>query len=208
MNVKKMMVTALTLVFAETLMVACSHDASNAWRMEALKAEDLNSISSYDVVMRSAADSSSFDWELLSAIAYQESRYRTNARSHRGAVGLMQIMPRTARQLGYDDSKLEDPRVSIEIALKLLHTIERTFRFPETMRESDRLKVILAAYNAGPGYILRVRKEAAAEGAAYNDFSTLSSYITREGTHGETVAFANKVYERYLKYLSIGAWNV
>lgn len=202
MNVKKILLTVLTLVWAESLMVACSHNSASEWPVDELADRELNLISSYDVLMRSVADSSSFDWQLLSAIAYQESRYQHDIRSHRGAVGLMQIMPRTARQLGYEVSQLEDPHVSVEIALKLLHTIENTFRFPEGMRESDRLKVILAAYNAGPGYLLRVRKEAAAEGAAYNDFATLSSYITREGTHGETVAFANKVYNKYVQYLS------
>ena len=202
MNTKKLILTVLTLIFAETAMVACSHDSSSEWGSATAGAAELNLISDYDLLMRSAADSSHFDWQLLSAIAYQESRYRHDVRSHRGAVGLMQIMPRTARQLGYTDAQLEDPKVSVEIALKLLHTIEGTFRFPESMPEADRMKVILAAYNAGPGFILRVRKEAASEGAAYNNFATLSSYITREGTHGETVEFANKVYKRYRQYLS------
>lgn len=199
MNFKKLFLTLFTLIFSELMIVGCSDQTFSAARANE---SSMNRISSYDMIMRSAADSSHFDWELLSAIAFQESRFNEDVRSHRGAVGLMQIMPRTARQMGYETDSLDDPRVSVEIALKLLHTIEGTFRFPSTMPQSDRLKVILAAYNAGPGFMIRVRKEAAAEGAAYNDFGTLSHYITRSGTHSETVDFANKVYRKYQQYLN------
>ncbi|MEG0033699.1 MAG: transglycosylase SLT domain-containing protein [Mucinivorans sp.] len=201
MNFKKI-ATLSIFIFPELLMISCSEQTTGAWARTERTAE-VESISSYDVIMRSIADSSHFDWQLLSAIAFHESRFQHDARSNRGAVGLMQIMPRTARQLGYDTDKLYDPQVSVEIALKLLHTIEGTFRFPASMPQSDKFKVILAAYNAGPGFMIRVRKEAAQEGAAYNSFATLSQYITREGTHKETVQFANNVYKKYQQYLSI-----
>lgn len=209
MSVKKIVLTVFTLVFAELLVVACSRDegGEGGERGERGKGGELHFTSPYEVLMRSVADSSDFDWEFLSAIAYTESRYRADIRSPRGARGLMQIMPHTAINMGFDSVRLEDPQVSIQIANKLLHTIAHTFRFPSHMAQSDRLKVILAAYNAGPGYILRVRKDAAAEGAAFNNFEVLSRYITRDGTHGETVDFANRVYSKYLQYLSMGAKN-
>ncbi|MEF9949915.1 MAG: transglycosylase SLT domain-containing protein [Mucinivorans sp.] len=199
MNFKKL-ATLFILVFSEILVVSCSGKSSDSLREE--REPMMEMISSYDVIMRATADSSHFDWRLLSAIAYQESRFQHEITSHRGAVGLMQIMPRTARQMGYDQAKLYDPKVSVEIALKLLHTIEATFRFPASMPAADRTKVILAAYNAGAGFMIKVRRQAAQEGAAYNNFDTLSQYITREGTHSETVDFANKVYRKYQQYLN------
>lgn len=201
MNFKKLFLTLSVLIFSELVMVSCSEHTNEVFSPTA-RANEMNLISSYDVIMRSAADSSHFDWRLLSAIAFQESRFQKEVRSNRGAVGLMQIMPGTAKQLGYTTEVLDDPRVSVEIALKLLHSIENTFRFPASMPEADRMKVILAAYNAGQGFIIRVRKEAASDGAAYNNFNTLSEYITRNGTHGETVDFANKVYRKYTQYLA------
>lgn len=199
MNFKKLFLTLSVLIFSELMIVSCS-DGENYYR-SGLRANELNRISSYDVIMRSVADSSHFDWQLLSAIAFQESRFQSDVKSHRGAVGLMQIMPRTAKHMGYEVDSLTDPKVSVEVALKLLHSIEETFRFPNTMKQSDRLKVILAAYNAGPSFILNVRRQAAAEGAAYNDWPTLKSYITRNGTHQETAQFAEKVYNKYTQYL-------
>lgn len=161
---------------------------------------NLNTISPYDMVLRKAADSTKWRWELLAAIAHTESRFTPDVRSPRGAVGLMQIMPRTAISQGYDPKDLTDPSTSAEIAVKLLDTIENTFRFPTSMSEHDRLKVILAAYNAGTGFMIETRREAYQAGAAYNDWSILRTYITRNGTHGETVAFVDKVLRKYKEY--------
>lgn len=182
------------------MMVACS-DNNRENMASFARANDVKRISSYDVIMRGVADSSHFDWQLLSAIAYHESRFQTDARSNRGAIGLMQIMPRTARAMGYSVDSLSDPRVSVEVALKLLHTIEGMFRFPQTTPHSDRIKTILAAYNAGPGFMIDTRRQAASQGAAYNNWSVLREYITRNGTHRETVNFADKVYTKYTQYL-------
>lgn len=200
MTFKKVFLTVLVLLVAETAMVSCRGDLMAAdYRMDDAPLEN-NRISPYDMVLRAAADSSKWDWQLLAAIAHTESRFTADVRSPRGAVGLMQIMPRTAIAQGYDPTNLTDPRTSVEIAVKLLDVIEGTFRFPETMKDRERLKVILAAYNAGTGFILETRREAYQAGAAYNDWSTLRGYITRNGTHGETVAFVDKVLKKYNEY--------
>lgn len=91
-----------------------------------------------------------FDPLWVMAIIKTESGFSTAARSHRGAMGLMQLLPRTARELApevgltsFQDSDLEDPAVNVRIGVYYLSKLERMF--PE-----DEIG-ILAAWNAGPG---------------------------------------------------------
>ncbi len=159
--------------------------------------ENPNKISPYDMLCRSLCEDTDWDWKFVISIAYTESRFRTDVKSHRGATGLMQIMPNTARGLGYGDADLTDPTQSITIALELLDRIEKSFRFPESMSHDDKLSVILASYNAGVGYVLEARRVAHADGASYNKWSVLRDYITRNGTHSETEQYVTKVMTKY-----------
>ncbi|MCL2121206.1 MAG: lytic transglycosylase domain-containing protein [Clostridiales bacterium] len=86
---------------------------------------------------------------LVLAVIQTESRFRPNALSPRGAVGLMQIMPATARWMadrlgleGYDDDKLYEREWNLTIGISYLQYLRR--QFPDSLPE------ILAAYNAGP----------------------------------------------------------
>jgi len=93
-----------------------------------------------------------FDWRLVLAIMKQESRFHGGAESHRGASGLMQIMPGTeeevARKLAVDD--LSHPENNIRGGIFYLRKLYDLF---EGGDETDRLKLTLAAYNAGPSRI-------------------------------------------------------
>lgn len=92
----------------------------------------------------SAGDATGVDPRLLAAVAWTESGFSATARSGAGAVGLMQLMPATARGLGVDPS---DPAQSALGAARYL---------AEQLRAQDgRLGVALAAYNAGPGAVRR-----------------------------------------------------
>lgn len=160
-------------------------------------------ISEFDHLSRTLCDSTQWDWKLILAIAHTESNFRTDVSSHAGATGLMQIMPHTASDLGYAGADLKDPEVSIEIAIKLLDKINGTLRFPTHLSEKERLSFILASYNAGLGYVITSRKVAYQDGKAYNDWNTLRGYITRNGTHSETVEYVDKVLKRYDYYKNI-----
>ncbi|MFI3298572.1 MAG: transglycosylase SLT domain-containing protein [Rikenellaceae bacterium] len=167
--------------------------------------EDLicKTISPYDLMCRELTQETQWDWRLILAMAHTESNFRPDAKSHRGAQGLMQIMPYTAKDLGFDGAELYDPKTSVTISLKLLDKLNSTFRFPENMAQQERLKVILAAYNAGAGFVINARRSAYEDGAAYNNWAVLSGYITQNGTHSETVGYVRKVLKKYNEYLNI-----
>jgi membrane-bound lytic murein transglycosylase F len=99
-----------------------------------------------------------FDWRLVTAQMYQESRFDAGARSWVGALGLMQVMPRTAREVGVGD--VRKPEQGIHAGVKVLSRYSAMFQDPE-IGESDRLRFALAAYNCGPGHVADGRRLAA-----------------------------------------------
>ncbi len=95
-------------------------------------------------VLRAAGDLSGLSPRLLEAVAYVESRFRQEAVSAKGAVGMMQLMPGTARELGVDPS---DPAQNAQGGATYLRQMLSMF-------DND-LELALAAYNAGPSAVTR-----------------------------------------------------
>jgi membrane-bound lytic murein transglycosylase F len=99
-----------------------------------------------------------FDWRLVTSQMYQESRFDPGVRSWAGALGLMQVMPRTARELGVGDVRQAEQ--GIHAGVKLLARYAAMYQDPE-IGEQDRLRFTLAAYNCGPGHVADGRRVAA-----------------------------------------------
>jgi len=118
--------------------------------IDALKGQ----ISPYDKLVRKYADRYGFDWRLVTAQMYQESKFNPGAKSHVGAKGLMQLMPRTARAMGVKNAS--DPANSIQGGIKYLDWLRD--RFNSNLPISDRLWFTLAAYNAGSGHVQDARR--------------------------------------------------
>jgi membrane-bound lytic murein transglycosylase F len=108
-------------------------------------------ISPYDPVFKQYAQEMGWDWRLLAAIAYSESGFNPNATSWMGARGIMQVMPKTARSFGVDENDLFNPEVSIRVASKILKELDAIMR--SRTGAGDRIKFVLAAYNAGSGHV-------------------------------------------------------
>ena len=108
-------------------------------------------ISLYDDLFRKYASQIGWDWRLLAALAYTESNFNPNVVSWAGAVGLMQLMPATARSLGVPPGKETDPEESIKAAVKYIASMQRTFS--KIQDKDERIKFVLASYNAGIGHV-------------------------------------------------------
>lgn len=109
--------------------------------------------SPYDPLFKAHAEGSRWDWRLLAAQGYTESRFDSTARSFAGASGVMQIMPGTARDFGLKKTEMKSPARSIETAVKILDRYDQMMadKVPDP---EERTKFALAAYNAGPGHVL------------------------------------------------------
>lgn len=108
-------------------------------------------ISPFDDVFKKYAKTSGYDWELLAAIAYQESRFTTNRSSWAGAVGLMGLMPRTAKSFGVSGDELSNPEQSIKVGAGLIKRLNGIFA--KVTNPEQKIKFVLAAYNAGNGHV-------------------------------------------------------
>ena len=114
-----------------------------------------NKLSPYDDLIKQGADKLGWDWRLLAAVVYQESKFNPTGESWAGARGLMQLMPETAKRFGATD--LKDPKQSLNAGVNYLMYLEKywTKRIPD---QQERLKFVLASYNAGLSHILDARK--------------------------------------------------
>lgn len=91
------------------------------------------------------------DADLVDAVIHVESRHRADARSPKGALGIMQVMPATGRRYGVDNpSHLLDPAVNVGVGVRYLRDLQDMF--------GGRVDLVLAAYNAGEGSVLRYGK--------------------------------------------------
>lgn len=105
-------------------------------------------ISPYDSLIRAWSDSAGLDWRLVSAVVYHESHFRHDALSKRGATGLMQMMPSTARAFGADS--LLDPSQNVMAGTRYLKSLFYRYR-GVAANTTEQQKMMLAAYNAGGG---------------------------------------------------------
>ncbi len=108
-------------------------------------------ISLYDPLFRQYARQCQWDWRLLAAQAYQESAFDPEAVSFMGAMGLMQLMPGTARSVGVSQQDVFQPESNIRGAVRLINQLNQ--HYSSIRSESERINFILAAYNAGPGHV-------------------------------------------------------
>lgn len=117
-------------------------------------------ISPYDELIQQYADSLGWDWRLLASVVYQESRFDPSAESWAGAMGLLQIMPETANDLGLADPS--DPAASLEAGSRYLDQLYQRFaHIPDSVQAQ---KFALASYNCGYGHVLDAQRLAARAG--------------------------------------------
>lgn len=154
----------------------------------------------YNALFQRYADEYDFDWLLIAALAFQESRLNPNKKSHRGAVGIMQVKPSTARDknIGIRNvSKLEN---NIHAGVKYLAFLrDRYFTTPEIKRAAS-IHFSLAAYNAGPARVREMRAKAKKMGLDPNVWFRNVERAAQQMIGSETTRYVANVYKYYLAY--------
>ena len=108
-------------------------------------------ISHFDHLFKKYADEIEWDWRVIASLAYNESNFDTTAVSWVGAKGLMQLMPKTARAMGVPEGKEQNAEESIKAATKYLALLAKSFS--KVTDPNEKIKFILASYNAGIGHV-------------------------------------------------------
>jgi len=124
-------------------------------RARRMKGLSHDSISPFDQYFRAHASGLAYDWKLLAAMAWKESRFDSTVTSHKGAMGIMQIMPRTAARFGLDTSSVVEDH--IRAAARYLARLD-TIWLRAIPDRQQRMRFVLASYNAGPGHIIDAQR--------------------------------------------------
>jgi membrane-bound lytic murein transglycosylase MltF len=138
-----------------------------------------------------------FDYLMVAAQGYQESGLDQSARSHKGAIGVMQLMPATGAALNVGDIAVEE--VNIHGGIKYLRQIQRQVA-GEGLDENNRMLFAFAAYNAGPARVAALRAEAARLGLDPNVWFNNVEIVAARRVGQQTVLYVRNIYKYYVAY--------
>ena len=138
------------------------------------------------------------DYLLMAAQGYQESQLDQNAKSHVGAIGVMQIMPATGQDLKVGD--ITQTEANIHGGVKYMRFMMDQYFKDEPMDQLNKGLFTFASYNAGPGRIRQLRREAEKRGLDPNVWFGNVEQIASERIGRETVTYVSNIYKYYIAY--------
>jgi len=139
-----------------------------------------------------------FDPLMLAAQGYQESQLNQNAKSHVGAIGVMQLMPATGEQMKVGDVHLTEP--NIHAGAKYMDQLMTKY-FPDAkFSEGNRPLFAFASYNCGPGNVAKARKEAEKRGLDPDKWFNNVELVVAEKIGTETTTYVRNIYKYYVAY--------
>jgi membrane-bound lytic murein transglycosylase MltF len=138
------------------------------------------------------------DWMLMAAQGYQESQLNQAIKSPVGAIGVMQVMPATGKELGVGDIK--EVEANINAGIKYMRYMIDQYYEKEPMTKLDKALFAFASYNAGPAGVAKLRKEAAKRGLDPNVWFHNVEYVAAEKIGAETVTYVSNIYKYYIAY--------
>lgn len=192
----------------------------NQWTIYVLKnnfySQNNGRVSEFDDLIKEQSKKLDWDWRLLASLVYQESRFKPDVESWAGAFGLMQLMPATASRYGVtQESSYEE---NVKAGVSFLKWLDE--HFDEKVKNNDeKIKFILASYNAGLGHILDARRLARKNGKNPNVWEdNVDQFVLHKSEpevyqdpvvkHGylrgtETYNYVNDIMDRFHHYKNI-----
>jgi membrane-bound lytic murein transglycosylase MltF len=147
---------------------------------------------------RKYGDQYKVDPILMAAQGYQESQLNQNAKSAVGAIGVMQVMPATGKELNVGD--ITQTEANIHAGIKYMRFMIDQYYGKEPMTNLDKALFAFASYNAGAGRISSLRKEATKRGLDPNVWFQNVEYVVAEKIGQETITYVNNIYKYYIGY--------
>ena len=170
------------------------------WTENAMGATELSRYHKLSALFTKYGTDYGMDPTLLAAQGFQESRLDQSVRSPAGAIGVMQLLPSTAQDKNVAIPNIDELEPNIEAGAKYMAFLkERYFSGPE-LDELNGSLLALASYNAGPGRIRRLRREAAERGYDHNLWFDNVEVIVAEQVGRETVQYVSNIFKYYLTY--------
>ena len=138
------------------------------------------------------------DYLLMAAQGYQESTLDHSVRSPVGAIGVMQVMPPTGKELKVGDITKIEP--NIHAGVKYMRFMMDQYFANEPMDDLNKTLMTFAAYNAGPGRLRQLRRESEAKGLDPNVWFGNVERVASERMGRETVTYVSNIYKYYVAY--------
>ena len=138
------------------------------------------------------------DWVLMGAQGYQESQLNQSAKSSAGAIGVMQVMPATGKEMKVGD--ITETEANIHAGIKYMRFMIDQYYEKEPMTKLDKALFAFASYNAGPARVRQLRQEAAKRGLDPNVWFQNVEYVAAEKVGPETVTYVSNIYKYYITY--------
>jgi membrane-bound lytic murein transglycosylase MltF len=176
---------------------------STQWVRNSLGPEDVARFQGTIKFFKKYANQYGFDWLMVAALAYQESRLDQSVRSKKGAVGVMQVLPSTAagNPINIEDIHLIEN--NIHAGVKYLDFIYHRYFNHAGIEEIDKILLTFAAYNAGPAKVKSLRKKTATMGLNPNIWFRNVEVAAARVIGRETVQYVSNIFKYYIAYKHI-----
>jgi membrane-bound lytic murein transglycosylase MltF len=148
--------------------------------------------------MKKYGEQYDLDYLLVAAQGYQESGLDQQRKSHVGAIGVMQVMPKTGAELKVGDIRQVEP--NIHAGVKYIRFMIDQYYANEPMDQLNKGLFAFASYNAGPARVRQLRAKAAARGLDPNKWFNNVEIVAAESIGRETVQYVSNIYKYYLAY--------
>jgi len=166
----------------------------------ALSEKELKKYQSMVQLFKKYAGDYGFNYLIISALAYQESGFDNSKRSPSGAVGVMQILPATAKDPNINIPDIGKLVNNIHAGTKYLRFIIDRYYKNEPMDEINKMLFAFASYNAGPAKINELRKKAGTMGLNPNVWINNVEVAAAKSIGRETVQYVSNIYKYYIAY--------
>jgi membrane-bound lytic murein transglycosylase MltF len=170
------------------------------WVKNAQSEEDRRRFLTMAEIFKKYSDKYDFDYLLMAAQGYQESALDQAKRSHVGAIGVMQVMPTTARDRSVNIPDIDKLESNIHAGIKYNRWVVDNFYDDPAITPTNRSFFAFASYNAGPGKVASLRKEAKAQGLDPNKWFNNVELVAAKRIGRETVTYVSNIYKYYLAY--------
>ena len=173
------------------------------WLRDISAGPEMKKFDALDELFEQYAAEYDFDYLMLMAQGYQESKLDQSARSHVGAIGVMQVLPSTASGPPVFIPNVEETEPNVHAGIKYLRfVVDHYFDDPE-IDPVNRLLFAFAAYNAGPNRIARIRREAEQKGFDPNVWFQEVETVAEARIGREPVRYVRNIYKYYLAYTEL-----
>jgi membrane-bound lytic murein transglycosylase MltF len=173
---------------------------STKWVTDSTSGAEMKKFQENIALFQKYAGEYDFDYLMLAAQGYQESLLDQSRKNPSGAVGIMQVIPKYAAASPINVSNVSDADGNIHAGAKMMRNLEDKYFNDPNIDRMNKTLFVFASYNAGPGRVAKLRKEAAAMGLNPNVWFNNVEVVAAKDIGQETVTYVANIYKYYVAY--------